>query len=139
MRSASPVLRVRAEGRSRALYFATHVMLFVASLWLLGNSAGAQVNGQGTMSGTVTDTSGAIVVGAHVVVTNTATNVSSNTDTNSTGYFEVDHLNPGVYNITASSSVTWSRIAATSCNAVREKAPITFGLHRSKISRKEDR
>jgi len=70
-------------------------------MWLAGSVALAQVTGRGTMSGTVTDSSGALVVGAHITITNTATNVSQDSGTNSTGYFEVNNLNPGVYKILA--------------------------------------
>lgn len=66
-------------------------------------TADAQVTGQGSISGTLTDSSGAVLVGAHVVVANMATNVSQSSITNSTGYFEADNLNPGVYKITVSS------------------------------------
>ncbi len=102
MRSGSPFLSRRAERRSAVLYFAVQVMLSFATLWLLGNSAMAQVSGQATLSGTVTDPTGAVIVGAQVKTTNIATGVSYNTDTNSTGYFEVDHLNPGTYSISVS-------------------------------------
>jgi len=66
--------------------------------------AKAQVTGQGAISGIVTDSSGAVVVGAHLTITNVETNVAHETDTNRTGYYEVDNLNPGVYSISASSS-----------------------------------
>lgn len=91
MRSASQLRGMRAESRSGVLYFAVQVMLSFAALWLLGNSASAQVTGQGTISGTVTDPSGAVIVGAQVTTTNTATGVSFNNVTNSTGYYEVNH------------------------------------------------
>lgn len=64
----------------------------------------AQVTGQGTISGTVTDPSGAVIVGAQLTITNIATNVAASSTTNSTGYFEVNHLNPGVYKISVMSS-----------------------------------
>jgi hypothetical protein len=68
-------------------------------LCLAGGYANAQSTGQGTVSGTVTDSSGAVIVGAQVTVTNTATNISRNLVTNSTGYFEAVNLNPGTYAI----------------------------------------
>jgi hypothetical protein len=83
--------------RSGVLYFAAQVMLSLASLWMLGYSASAQLTGQGAISGTVTDPTGAVIVAAQVTVTNSSTNVSFNAATNSTGYFEVDNLNPGTY------------------------------------------
>src|ERR1700761_9591025 len=61
--------------------------------------AHAQTTGQGSVSGTVTDSSDAVVAGASITVTNLATSVTYNSVTNSTGYFEVDNLNPGVYSI----------------------------------------
>jgi hypothetical protein len=82
---------------------ATFVVLCACMLLACG-SANAQVSGQATLSGTVTDAANAVIVGAHVTVTDAATNVSINTDTNSTGYFEVDHLNPGTYKILIAST-----------------------------------
>src|SRR6266702_2565502 len=99
MRSGSPFLSRRAERRSAVLYFAVQVMLSFATLWLLGNSASAQMNGQGSLSGTVTDPGGAVIVGAQVTITNVATGVSYASKTNSTGYFETDNLNSGTYRI----------------------------------------
>jgi len=61
------------------------------------------VTGQGTISGTVTDSSGAVIAGAHLTITDVETNVAHETDTNRTGYYEVDNLNPGVYSVSACS------------------------------------
>ena len=55
----------------------------------------------GDMSGTVTDPSGAVIAGAKVTVTNTATNVAREVETNAAGNYNVPFLNPGVYNVTA--------------------------------------
>ena len=51
--------------------------------------------------GTVTDPSGAVVVGAKLEVTDVATNVTLNSVTNGSGYFEVDDLVPGTYKVAA--------------------------------------
>ena len=72
------------------------LLLLSTSLGLLGKPARAQVTGQGTISGTVVDSTGAVIVGAQITITNIGTNVSNKTVTNSTGYFEVNNLNPGV-------------------------------------------
>jgi hypothetical protein len=72
------------------------LLLLSTSLGLLAKPARAQVTGQGTISGTVVDSTGAVIVGAQITITNVSTNVSNNTVTNSTGYFEVNNLNPGV-------------------------------------------
>ncbi len=70
------------------------------ALWLLAGIASyAQVTGRSSIVGTVTDSTGAVIVEAHVVVTDTATNVARSTTTNITGYFQVDDVNPSTYNI----------------------------------------
>lgn len=77
-------------------------MALMALVCLPGSSASAQGTGQGTITGTVKDSSGAVIAGVHVTVTNVATNVSQSSVTNDTGYFEVNSLNPGVYKVQAS-------------------------------------
>ena len=54
---------------------------------------------RGTISGTVRDTSGAIVPQAKVTVTNTATNQPSNLVSNDTGDFTAAGLRVGTYNV----------------------------------------
>ncbi len=53
-----------------------------------------------TLSGTVTDPTGAVVVGAQVQVTNVATGISAATQTNSEGMYRVPFLRPGTYRVT---------------------------------------
>jgi hypothetical protein len=57
----------------------------------------------GTVSGRVTDPSGATVPGASVIITNTATNQSFNTSTSSDGAFQSQTLAPGNYQVTINS------------------------------------
>jgi len=90
--------------RSQLRGFLFSVILAPCICLCLAGYARAQGTGQGTLSGTVTDPSGAVVVGAQVIVTNTATNVSHSRVANSTGYFEVDNLNPGTYSISVAAS-----------------------------------
>jgi hypothetical protein len=49
------------------------------------------------LTGTVTDPSGAVVSGATIVITNTATNVDRSTQTNSAGIYTAPALQPGAY------------------------------------------
>ena len=58
----------------------------------------------GNIVGTVTDSSGAAVVGAEVVATKVATGVSATTKTSSTGEYRFDNLLAGTYRVTAKSS-----------------------------------
>ncbi len=55
----------------------------------------------GTISGTVTDSSGAAIPGASVKVTNIDTSVSKTLSTNSAGIYSADSLNPGTYRVEA--------------------------------------
>src|SRR3989442_3480172 len=55
----------------------------------------------GTISGVVVDTSGAVVPGATVRITNVNTNVAVTLTTNSAGVYVATSLNPGVYNVEA--------------------------------------
>ena len=64
-------------------------------------TASAQGGGATTsLSGTVTDTSGAIIPGANVVVKNVGTSIQFDVVTNESGYFSVPALDPGAYTVT---------------------------------------
>ncbi len=54
---------------------------------------------RGTISGTVRDSSGAVIPRAKVVITNTATNVVVNLTTNDTGEYTQPSVAAGTYNI----------------------------------------
>jgi hypothetical protein len=54
----------------------------------------------GDVIGTVTDTSGAVIPGAKVTLTNTGTKVAAATTTNGTGDYTFNLLNPGQYTVT---------------------------------------
>lgn len=58
----------------------------------------------GSIRGTVTDPSGAVVAGATVVATNVGTNVETKAVTNSDGLYNFQFLNLGDYTVTASAS-----------------------------------
>lgn len=58
----------------------------------------------GSVVGTVTDASGAAIPNAKVTVTNTSTGVSTVTNTNESGNYQVLHLIAGVYSITVESA-----------------------------------
>ena len=51
------------------------------------------------ISGTITDTSGALVAGVNITITNEDTNVSSQTKTNKAGIYSLPSLNPGHYRV----------------------------------------
>jgi hypothetical protein len=71
-----------------------------ALLLLLAQNPATAQESRGSISGTVVDSTGAVVPGAQVLVVNTGTNAESRTTTNATGFFAVSLLNPGTYNVT---------------------------------------
>src|SRR5580704_15876365 len=54
----------------------------------------------GTISGTVKDSSGAVLPGAKVVVQNEDTGISRTLDADENGHYSVPSLNPGSYRVT---------------------------------------
>ncbi len=77
--------------------------LLAALLFLLVPALFAQ-NYNGRISGTVADSTGAVIPGATVVITNTGTNLSWKATTDSSGFYQVVNLPPGVYNVEAEAS-----------------------------------
>jgi hypothetical protein len=59
-----------------------------------------QVTG-GTFSGTVTDSTGAVIPNAQISILNLATGVARNATTNDAGFYSLPNLLPGTYDITA--------------------------------------
>src|SRR6202171_2346695 len=65
-----------------------------------GLEAAAQVSG-GTIAGTVTDQTGAIVQNEHVTIVDTATSIARDVTANNDGAFSAPSLTPGHYDATA--------------------------------------
>ncbi len=83
----------------------TSVRLFVLGLLVLGIYARpaavlAQTAGEGTITGTVTDSTGAVIAKATVTATNVATNVSATRTTSKDGLYSIAPLEPGTYTLT---------------------------------------
>src|SRR6266849_2319734 len=79
------------------------VVVFLAIAILSASQANAQVSGA-TLSGTVTDPSGAAIVGARVSIGNKATGVTRDITTDSTGFYSAPNLLPGPYEVTVSAT-----------------------------------
>lgn len=85
---------------SRTVVTVAIVGLFLALVPVLWGQAGAT----STLTGSVTDPSGAIVVGARVVAKNPATNLVRETTTNAQGTYRIDLLPIGTYSLTVESA-----------------------------------
>lgn len=71
--------------------------------------------GRGSISGTITDTQGALIAGAQVTLTNDATGVTQHTVASSAGLYAFISLNPGQYKV----SVSQSGFASTMQDKIR--------------------
>jgi hypothetical protein len=80
--------------RSRILFVC---LLMVSFVMCCSMPALAQYGA--SLQGTVTDESGAVISGAQVVATDTATGVSHTTTTGNSGFYRVPGLAPGSYNV----------------------------------------
>jgi hypothetical protein len=74
------------------------ILAMALFLLILGPVALAQ-SSKGVIVGTVTDQSGAVISGATVKVTNTATNLERETTTSDQGGYRLDNVDPGVYTV----------------------------------------
>jgi hypothetical protein len=81
--------------RSFRGFLATLVLCVIVPAW---------AQDTGVLSGTVTDSSGAVVVDAQVTAVNVATNFETATVTNSEGLYRIPFLRPGTYRVRISAS-----------------------------------
>jgi hypothetical protein len=77
-------------------------MMFVVGVILTSASGGAQST-TSSLTGTVTDSSGAVVVGAEVTLANTATGVPYKAKADDRGIYRVTQLPPGSYTMQVAS------------------------------------
>src|SRR5689334_4807749 len=74
---------------------------FIATLLVTLSSFIAAQDATGRIVGTVTDRSGAVVPGAHIVITNTGTHSSRETTSDGAGFYQVLALPIGNYTVAA--------------------------------------
>lgn len=72
---------------------------FVLVVWSLLLSYAVAQTSRGTVSGLVSDPTGAAVAGATITLTNTATNVSRTTVSNAQGNYRIEAVDPGEYTL----------------------------------------
>jgi Carboxypeptidase regulatory-like domain len=78
----------------------TALFLLAAALHIASPVAlNAQTAGEGTISGTVTDGTGAVVPNARVIATNVATNIATERTSTSAGLYTIAPLPPGTYSV----------------------------------------
>jgi carboxypeptidase family protein/TonB-dependent receptor-like protein len=75
-------------------------LIVLSCLLLVVPRSKAQTAVDGAIGGTVTDTANALINGANVTVHQKSTNAEQIVKTDSSGYFRVIHLQPGIYSVT---------------------------------------
>ncbi len=80
--------------------FGLPTAVLIICLFIFAGSLYAQ-DFRGAVSGTITDSTGAVLPGVTVTVTNTETNVAATTVTDARGAYQVRYLNAGTYNVQA--------------------------------------
>ena len=105
-------------------------LFFIVSAGLLYGQGGAN----GTILGTVTDSSGAVVGNAQVDVTNVATGVVSHTSTSANGDFTSPYLAPGIYSVTVQAQGFQKAVADNITLAVAQQARVNVTMKPGQVS-----
>jgi hypothetical protein len=93
--------QVRKLGMMQFCLYAASCLVVLAGFLLLSAPAQAQVL-YGSLTGTITDPSKAIIAGASVEALNVGTSASKQATTNERGVFLFNDLQPGIYKVTIS-------------------------------------
>ena len=104
------------------------IFLFCSFAIATVNMAFGQSGATGSISGTVIDSTGAVLPNAKITVTNTATNAAFNTQSNSAGDYDAPSLNPGSYTVSAQLTGFEKTVTAPFTLAVDQKIRINLTL-----------
>ena len=114
----------------KSVKFSLLLVLMFFSIQLLAQNTGS-------MSGVVTDPSGAVVDDARVTVTNQGTNSARVVNTNSSGFYSVPNLVPGVYTVSVEKSgfspFKFSNTTLTVAQALVLNATLTVGAQEQTV------
>jgi Carboxypeptidase regulatory-like domain/TonB-dependent Receptor Plug Domain/TonB dependent receptor len=108
------------------------VAVFLVGM-LLASHAYAQISGA-TLSGTVTDQSGAVVPQATISIKNVATGITRSTETSTAGFYSAPNLLPGIYEVKADAQGFTSKMQAGVNLTVGEQLVLNFALHVGQMS-----
>jgi hypothetical protein len=99
----------------------------LASALLVPRPLQAQVAGA-TLSGTVTDASGALIPNAQISIKNAATGVITSATADSAGFYSAPNLLPGTYEVTVTASGFASEVQTGVTLAVGAQQELKFTL-----------
>ena len=121
--STSPV-RVFA----RPAVFATFAKMLIVGLAIFMTQVAIQAQTTGSLSGTISDQSNAVVAGATVTLVNTATAAERSAVSSSTGTFDFQALQPGTYTISVDASGFRRAVARNIVVSVASAAEVNIPL-----------
>jgi Carboxypeptidase regulatory-like domain len=104
------------------------ICLFCVVAVVAVNMAFGQTGASGTILGTITDSTGAVLPNVKITVTNTATNAPFNTESNSAGDFSAPSLPPGTYTVSAQIAGFQKSVTDTFTLAVDQKIRVNLIL-----------
>src|SRR5579863_2805615 len=110
------------------------ITLWITVLLMFAGKLFAQAGATGTILGTVTDATGAIVPNAKVTVTNTSTNVAFRTVTSSSGDYYAPSLNPGQYKVIVESAGFEKSVTSGFTLTVDQKVRVDVALKPGAVS-----
>jgi Carboxypeptidase regulatory-like domain len=120
-----------SAGRLRGTWLSMGMILLIVLCAICGMKPAEAQMSYGSIVGTVTDSSGATMVGATVLLKNIETNSSQTVSTGDGGNYSFVNLNPGSYSITVSQSgfqsVTQDRIDVQVGGATRINVTLPVG------------
>lgn len=93
-----------------------------------------QSSSTGTVSGTVTDSSGAVIAGATVTLADTASTSPRTTTTNDKGFYVFSYVNPGTYNVTVTKTGFKTTVVASQVVEVGLQLTINATLEVGSVS-----
>jgi hypothetical protein len=101
--------------------------LFLLSLWV-SNPIAAQSTYTSQLTGVVSDSTGAVIPGARVTLTDEGTNIAANSVTNGSGIYLFTGVRPGTYTIRVEASGLASQERKALNLAVSQSATLNFSL-----------
>jgi hypothetical protein len=112
----------------------------LAALAILFTAAplNAQLTGKGTITGTVADSTGAVIPNATVTATNTANGIASSTLSTGTGDFTLSNLDPGNFTVSTTAAgfekLTQENVHVNATETVTYKAVLQVGSQSQEVT-----
>ncbi|HEX4486271.1 MAG TPA: carboxypeptidase-like regulatory domain-containing protein, partial [Terriglobales bacterium] len=107
--------------------------LAVVAIACTGHNAFAQ-SGRASITGVVTDSSGAVVQDVSVTATNTATGVATSAKTNAAGTYSLLQLQPGTYSLRVEKEGFSSQVQENYLLVAEQSGGVNFSLHPGQVS-----